>query len=286
MVTRIIGIFRGIPAGSSRVWRTKLTVMPAMLLCLCISFSSSAFTLNDNGYERLTWGMSVDQVKAILDRDFNSPGALQVRKRNAINSMIEEFKEANPGYKPPSVEDYDDDLDAEDFRVNFDYEEVANGELRPQYFLKELGTEIEIDTGEGVIALTNDEPKLFYCFIEGKLWKVVEIHEDPVVKEDISFTEFVQRLTKKLGMPDKKEYAAKPGSARRELILARWNKKKTEIHARPMFSKFLLVFQARDIAAKIDRLRADMRSLKQREDSGDSAPPPHSKKTKNKPGGL
>ena len=229
-----------------------------------------AFTLKENGYERLTWGMSVDQVKAILDRDYNSPGALQVRKRQAIESMIQEFKEANPGYKPPSVEDYDDTLDAEDFRVNFEYEEVATGELRPQYFLKELGTEIEMDTGEGVIALADEEPKRFYCFIEGKLWKVVEVHEDPVVKEDISFTEFVQRLSKKLGMPDKKEYAARPGSARRELILAKWDKGKTEVHARPLFARFLLVFQAKDVAAKIDQIRSEMRALKQREDSGDS----------------
>jgi len=222
------------------------------------------------GYERLKWGLTVAEVLALLGRDYNSQGALEVRKRRAIEGMIAEFKAANPGYPPPSTEEYEDTLDADDFRVSFEYEEIAQDELRPQYFLKELGTEIEMDTGEGVIAMADEQPRKFFCFSEGRLWKVVEVHEDPVVKEDISFAAFAQRLERQLGPADKKEHAAKPGSSRRELVLVRWSGDKTEVHAQPLFARFLVVFQSAEAAATINDVRVKMRALKRREDSGDT----------------
>jgi len=235
-----------------------------------IATSAVAGSLPEDGYERLRWGQTTAEVLQLLERDYNSPGALEVRKRDAINAMIDEFKAANPGHPPPTIEDYDDTLDAEDFRVSFEYEEVARGELRPQYFLKELGVEIEMDTGEGVIAMTDEQPKRFFCFSEGRLWKVVEVHEDPVVKNDISFAEFIQRLSRRLGQPDKKEHAAKPGSSRRELVSAHWKAEKTSAHARPLFARYLVVYQSNEVAAGIDKVRVKIKALKSREDSGDT----------------
>ncbi|NOZ86805.1 MAG: hypothetical protein GXP49_11140 [Deltaproteobacteria bacterium] len=229
-----------------------------------------------DGYGQLAWGVSPNQATKIIDKEVNAPGFLAVAMKNHIKEIIEQYKQDHPDLKPPSAEEFDDQFDPDDFKKDIFYDELSVYGERPQYYKDLLGPEIELNAGEGVIAV-EDKPTILYLFAGKKLWKVVVIHSE-AESAKLSFKAFIDKLTEKYGPPakvestsgnqagekpakaletsEKKKAGEQKGELSKERVLkAIWENSTTRLEARAEKNGYREIYVSKAILSNIDAIR-------------------------------
>ena len=250
----------------------KVAAVTIVVVVLGTGLEAGAQTGLPDGYGQVAWGASPKQAVSIIDKEVNAPGFLAVAMKNHIKKIIEQYKEEHPDLEPPSAEEFEDQFDVEDFRKDIFYDELSVYGERPQFYKDLLGKEIELNAGEGVIAV-EDEPSVYYLFAGKKLWKVVVIHgEDESAK--LSFKAFIDRLAAKYGPPQKVEYEGasggqppqgdsasqpKPGEDASRPVKAVWESSTTRLEVRAERSGYREIYVSKAILSNIESIRKEGR---------------------------
>ena len=227
----------------------------AVLCCLAASSSALAQGLPD-GYGECQWGMTPAQAVKVIDKQVNAEGFLVIAMKAHIQKTIEQYKAEHPELEPPSAEEFEDQFSEEDFRKDIFYDELSAYGEKPQFYKDLLPGEFELNSGEGVIEIS-DEPSQYFLFAGKKLWKVAIVHSE-AESAKISFRDHIARLERRYGSPTRIDYpeGTDPASGVRPLS-AFWETSTTRMQVKPEKNGYREVYVSKAIESNIGAIRKE-----------------------------